>query len=53
MPTFEDPVADGAEVRGHFGALAHATLSFASPARPYEVVGELLRGLCSLHHVLG
>ena len=32
MPTFEDPVADGAEAREHFGALANATFVCESGA---------------------
>jgi hypothetical protein len=52
MPTFDDPVTDGEEVRQALRALAHATRAFDSPAQTYGVVGDLLAGLRSLEQVL-
>lgn len=52
MPTFDDPLADARESAAGLRALAHATRAFADPADMYEVVGELLSGVRSLHQVL-
>ncbi|KXC04945.1 hypothetical protein ACFUTX_04935 [Microbacterium sp. NPDC057407] len=52
MPSFQDPVSDGAEACTALRALAHATRTFDNPAQTYEVVGDLLGGLRSLEQVL-
>jgi hypothetical protein len=49
MPSFEDPVADAAELSQAARGLAHATRHFEDPADSYAVLGELQSALISLH----
>lgn len=52
MPTFHDPILDGAEASEALRGLAHATLSLSHPADTYPVIGDLLGGVRSLRQVL-
>ena len=52
MPTFEDPVADAAEVKQALRGLAHGTRSVGDPADAYQVLGSLALGLASLEQSL-
>lgn len=52
MPSFEDPVADAAELSEAARGLAHATRRFDDPADSYAVLGDLQSALISLHQSL-
>ncbi len=52
MPTFHDPILDGAEASEALRGLAHATRDLAHPADTYPVLGDLLGGVRSLRQVL-
>ena len=52
MPTFHDPILDGAEASEALRGLAHATRDLPHPAETYAVIGELLAGARSLRQVL-
>jgi len=52
MPTFHDPILDGAEASEALRGLAHATRDLAHPADTYPVLGDLLAGVRSLRQVL-
>ena len=49
MPTFDNPVADAAEVSEALRGLAHATRTWDDPAGTYQVIAELAAGIRSLH----
>ncbi|MCK9913906.1 MULTISPECIES: hypothetical protein [Microbacterium] len=53
MPTFDNPVADAAEVSEALRGLAHATRTWDDPAGTYQVIAELAAGIRSLHQILG
>lgn len=52
MPTFHDPLADGAEASEAMGGLAHASRTFDDPADTYTVLGDLTAAMRSLRQVL-
>jgi hypothetical protein len=52
MPTFHDPILDGAEASAALRGLAHATRDIPHPAETYAVIGDLLGGVRSLRQVL-
>ena len=52
MPTFNDPVADAAEVRESVRGLAHATRNIGDPTGIYNVVGSVSSSLASMSQVL-
>lgn len=52
MPTFHDPILDGAEASAALRGLAHATRDISHPAETYAVLGDLLGGVRSLRQVL-
>jgi hypothetical protein len=52
MPTFHDPILDGAEASAALRRLAHATRDIPHPAETYAVIGDLLGGVRSLRQVL-
>jgi hypothetical protein len=52
MPTFHDPILDGAEASAALRGLAHATRDIPHPAETYAVLGDLLGGVRSLRQVL-
>ncbi len=52
MPTFHDPILDGAEASEALRGLAHATRDMAHPGETYAVIGDLLGGVRSLRQVL-
>lgn len=51
MPTFHDPILDGAEAREAVRGLAHATRDMPHPAETYPVIGDLLGVVRSLQQV--
>lgn len=52
MPTFHDPMLDGAEASEALRDLAHATRDMSFPAETYRVIGDLLAGVRSARQVL-
>ena len=52
MTTFNDPVADAAEVRESVRGLAHATRNVQDPTAIYDVIGSLSSALGSLAQTL-
>lgn len=52
MPTFHDPILDGAEASAALRGLAHATRDIPHLAETYAVIGDLLGGVRSLRQVL-
>jgi hypothetical protein len=52
MPTFNDPVSDGDELRDAVRGLAHATRSIEDPTSVYPVLGAVSSALASLSQSL-
>lgn len=52
MTTFNDPVADAAEVRESVRGLAHATRNIQDPTAIYGIIGSLSSSLASMAQVL-
>jgi hypothetical protein len=52
MTTFDDPVADAAEVRESVRGLAHATRNVQDPTDLYSIIGSLSSSLASMAQVL-
>lgn len=52
MPTFNDPVADAADMREAVRGLARATRSVEDPRAIYSVIGSLSSALVSMAQVL-
>jgi hypothetical protein len=52
MTTFDDPVADAAEVRRCVRGLAHATRGMQDPTTIHGVIGSLSTSLASMAQVL-
>ncbi|MEP9382894.1 hypothetical protein [Nocardioides sp. KR10-350] len=52
MTTFDDPVADAAEVRESVRGLAHATRNIQDPTTIYSIIGSLTSSLASMAQVL-
>jgi hypothetical protein len=52
MPTFPDPILDGAETSAALRSLAHATRDLPHPGETYAVIGDLLGAVRSLRQVL-
>ncbi|WP_310964128.1 hypothetical protein [Nocardioides terrisoli] len=56
MPTFNDPIADAAEVSEAMRGLAHATRNVEDPTAIYSAIGSLsaaLRSMAQVLHQLG
>lgn len=52
MPTFQNPVSDADAAHEALRGLAHATRTFNDPAQTYDVIGNLIAAVRSLHQVL-
>lgn len=52
MPTFHDPILDGAEASAALRGLAQATRDILQPGETYAVIGDLLGGVRSQQQVL-